>query len=215
MITKITGRLNRVLDEEARLQVGGFEYQVLVPEFVRRQIQMRTGEELTFDTMDYLEGNPMQGRVVPRLIGFLHEDELHFFDLFCSVDRVGIRKALKALVHPIADVATAIQREDSKWLTTMPGIGGSTADHIIAKLKKKVTRFTVGKRPTANGEKQAPIDAEIFDLAYQAMIGLGHTPVDARSQLDRALMSGKQFTDVNDILQEIYSKQEEEKAAAT
>ena len=36
MITAITGALNRVLDEEVRLQVGPFEYAVLVPEFVRR-----------------------------------------------------------------------------------------------------------------------------------------------------------------------------------
>ncbi len=213
MITKITGRLVRVLVEEARIQVGGFEYQVLIPEFVRRRIQTQTGQEITLETMEYLEGNPMQGRVVPRLIGFLHEDELQFFDLFCSVDRVGIRKALKALDQPIADVASAIQREDAKWLTMMQGIGASTADHIIAKLKKKVTRFAVAARPNANGESQAPIDGEIFDLAYQAMLGLGHTPIDARNQLDRALLSGKKFTDVNQLLQEIYSKQDEEKAA--
>jgi Holliday junction DNA helicase RuvA len=42
MITKVAGVLNRVLDEEVRLQVGALEYQVLVPEFVRRQLQMAT-----------------------------------------------------------------------------------------------------------------------------------------------------------------------------
>ena len=39
MITKITGTLNRVLDDEVRLQVGAMEYQVLVPDFVRRQLR--------------------------------------------------------------------------------------------------------------------------------------------------------------------------------
>jgi holliday junction DNA helicase RuvA len=82
MITRITGLLNRVLDEDLRLQVGAFEYQVLVPEFVRRQVQGRVGQELTLHTSDYLDGNPMQGRVVPRLIGFLSEAELEFFELF-------------------------------------------------------------------------------------------------------------------------------------
>ena len=37
MITRITGVVNRVIDEEVRLQVGALEYQVLVPEFVRRK----------------------------------------------------------------------------------------------------------------------------------------------------------------------------------
>src|SRR5580704_18875904 len=89
MITRMTGVLNRVLDEEVRLQVGPLEYQVLVPEFVRRQVQTRVGQEVTLHTSEYLDGNPMQGRVVPRLIGFLSEAELEFFDLFCTVDKVG------------------------------------------------------------------------------------------------------------------------------
>ena len=99
MITKITGILNRVLDEEVRLQVGTLEYQVLVPEFVRRHVQGRLGQDLTLHTSEYLDGNPMQGWVVPRLIGFLHEPELEFFELFCTVDKVGTRKALKALAR--------------------------------------------------------------------------------------------------------------------
>ena len=103
MITKITGVLNKVLDEEARIQLGALEYQVLVPEFVRRQIQGQLGQQITLHTCEYLEGNPMQGKVVPRLIGFLHEPELEFFELFCTVDKVGVRKALKALVRPVID----------------------------------------------------------------------------------------------------------------
>src|SRR3954465_9712811 len=128
MITKITGQLNRVLDDEVRLQIGALEYQVLVPEFVRRQIQGRTGQEQTLHTSHYLDGNPMQGRVVPRLIGFLNEAELEFFELFCTVDKVGTRKAMKALVLPIKDIADAIQRQDGKWLTSLPGVGNATAE---------------------------------------------------------------------------------------
>src|SRR5438445_4751913 len=130
MITKITGLLCRVLDEEVRLQVGALEYSVLVPEFVRRGIQGRVGHEVTLHTSHYLDGNPMQGRVVPRLIGFLLEFELEFFDLFCTVDKVGTRKAMKALVRPIREIANAVQRQDAKWLTTLPGIGAATAEQV-------------------------------------------------------------------------------------
>src|SRR5262249_54774467 len=98
MITKMTGQLNRVLDEEIRLEVGPLEYQVLVPGFVRRHLQTRMGQQITLHTSEYLDGNPMQGRVVPRLIGFLNEAELEFFELFCTVDKVGTRKAIKALI---------------------------------------------------------------------------------------------------------------------
>src|SRR6516165_10541842 len=154
MITKITGLVNRVLDEEVRLQVGPLEYQVLVPEFVRRQVQLDLGQTLTLHTSEYLDGNPMQGKVVPRLIGFLSEAELEFFELFCTVDKIGTRKALKALVRPVKEVADAIQRQDAKWLTTLPGVGGPTAEKIIATLRRKVTRFALAPaaKTTETGE---------------------------------------------------------------
>lgn len=212
MITRITGTLNRVLDEEARVQVGGLEYQVLVPEFVRRQIQARTGQEIIFYTTEYFEGNPMQGRVVPRLIGFLHEAEMDFFELFCTVDKVGTRKALKALARPIREVANAIQREDAKWLTSLPGIGAATADNIIAGLRKKVTKFALMTEAASNGTApdtaaQTPVLADVFEDAYQALLAIGHSPLDARDQLDRILVKGKTFTTAEEILQEIYNRE--------
>src|SRR5438094_525112 len=143
MITKMTGRLNRVLDDEVRLQVGAVEYQVLVPEFVRRNIQLKIGQDVTLHTGEYLDGNPMQGRVVPRFIGFMTEAELEFFELFCTVDKVGVRKAIKALIRPIKDIADAIQRQDGKWLTTLPGVGAATAEQIVATLRRKVTKFAL------------------------------------------------------------------------
>ena len=97
MMTKMTGVLVRVLDDEARVEVGPFEYQVLVPEAVRRVIQMRTGSEITFHVTEYLEGNSGGNRFVPRRIGFLSEVELDFFDLFCTVEKIGAKKALKAM----------------------------------------------------------------------------------------------------------------------
>src|SRR5437660_4606511 len=114
----------------------------------------------------------MQGRVVPRLIGFLSEAELDFFDLFCTVDKVGTRKAIKALVRPIREIANAIQRQDAKWLTTLPGIGAATAEQVIASLRRKVTKFAL--MPTAGGEDgTAPAtvaDGQLIEDAYQALL---------------------------------------------
>lgn len=211
MITQMTGRLNRVLDEEVRLQVGALEYQVLVPEFVRRQIQLRIGEEIKLHTTEYLEGNPMQGRVVPRFIGFLTEAEQEFFELFCTVDKVGVRKALKALVRPIKEIADAIQRQDPKWLTTLPGVGAATAEQIVATLRRKVTKFALMAAPRENGQPAptaaAAADGALLEDAYQALLGVGHSPAEARDRLDKALAGGKTFKSVEEILLEIYHKQ--------
>ena len=207
MITRICGVLNRVLDEEVRLQVGPLEYQVLVPEFVRRTVQGHVGQEVTLHTSQYHDGNPMQGRVVPRLIGFSNEAELEFFELFCTVDKVGVRKAIKALVRPIKEIADAIQRQDSKWLTTLPGVGAATAEQIVATLRRKVTKFALMSEPGEPGASATgarTTDGDILEDAYKALMSVGLSPVEARHRLDQALTNGKTFKTVEDILLEIY-----------
>jgi Holliday junction DNA helicase RuvA len=211
MITKITGVLSRVLEEEVRLQVGALEYAVLVPEFVRRSVQGRIGHELTLHTSHYLDGNPMQGRVVPRLIGFTTEAELDFFDLFCTVDKVGTRKALKAFVRPVKEIADAIQRQDSKWLTTLPGVGAATAEQIIATLRRKVTKFALmapAAPPEEGGTAPATvIDGQVIEDAYQALLSVGHSPVEARHRLDQVLGTGRSYKSAEEVLLEIYKQQ--------
>src|SRR2546421_7280195 len=189
MITKIRGVISRVLDEEIRLQVGAMEYQVLVPEFVRRILQHRHGEEITLHTSEYFESNQTQSRMVPRLIGFLHEIELDFFELFCTVDKVGVRKAMKALVRPIREIADAIQRQDSKWLTSLPGVGPATAEQVVATLRRKGTKFALMAAPRdADGQPAANatvVDGNVLEDAYQALLGVGPSPIEARARLDR------------------------------
>jgi holliday junction DNA helicase RuvA len=213
MITRITGMLNRVLTEEVRVQVGGLEYQVLVPEFVRRALQLNTDREISLYTCHYFDGNPMQGRVVPRLIGFTTEAELDFFDLFCTVDKVGVRKALKALVRPVREIADAIQRQDAKWLTSLPGVGTATAEQIIATLRRKVTRFALmasAPSDTPNGaappSAPASVEGNVLEDAYQALMSVGHSPAEARSRLDKVLATGRSYANVEAVLMEIYKQ---------
>lgn len=214
MITKMTGVLTRVFDDEARLQVGPFEYQLMLSEAVRRVIQMRAGAEITFHTLEYLEGNAGGNRFVPRRLGFLSEGEVEFFELFCTVEKIGVKKALKAMARPVKEIADAIARQDARWLSTLPGIGATTAEQIVTTLKRKVTPFAMMAAPPAEapadavapkaggrrkpaGEAAAPepvaFDGQVIDEVYQALMGLGLTPIEARTKLDALLQSGKAF----------------------
>jgi len=211
MITKMTGILNRVLDEDIRVQVGPFEYQVMVPEFVRRQVQTRCGEEMTFHISEYLEATQMSSRMIPRRIGFLHEIELEFFDLFCTVDKIGVKKALKAMGRPIKEIADAIQRQDVKWLTTLPGIGKTSGEQIIATLRSKVTKFALMSAPReatdAAGTTASMVDMVVFDDAYAALLALGLSPVDARQRLDQVVRSGKECKTAADVINAVFKKE--------
>ena len=209
MITKITGVITRVLDEEIRLQVGAMEYQVLVPEFVRRILQHRHGEEVSLHTTEYYESNQSQSRMVPRIVGFLHEIELDFFELFCTVDKVGVRKAMKALVRPIREIADAIQRQDSKWLTSLPGIGPATAEQVVATLRRKVTRYAFADTPSLDGaDKPAVVGANgsLIEDAYHALVNLGLSPLEARERLDKVLVGGATFGSVQDMIMAVFKQ---------
>lgn len=208
MLTKLTGIVNRVLDEEVRVQVGAYEYQVLVPEFVRRQVQTQTGSEVTFHIIEYYDGGANTNRIVPRKVGFLHEAELEFFELFCTVDKIGVKKALKAMGRPIKEIAEAIQRQDAKWLTTMPGIGKTTSEQIIATLKNKVAHFALSATSLVQPGAVAvnPATATVFEDGYAAMLSLGMAPVEARNRLDQAVSLGRSFANVEELLAAIFAR---------
>ena len=89
---------------------------------------------------------------MPRKIGFLTEHELDFFDLFCTVDKIGAKKALKAMARGVRDIADAVNRGDTRWLTTLPGIGATTAEQIVTTLKRKITPFLVQRNRPAEDE---------------------------------------------------------------
>jgi Holliday junction DNA helicase RuvA len=205
----MAGLLNHVLDEEARLQVGPFEYQVLIPEFVRRQVQMKAGTEVAFHVLEYIEGSQNSSRWTPRRIGFLSEAELEFFELFCTVDKIGVKKALKAMSRPIKEIADAIARQDVKWLTTLPGIGKQTAEQIIATLKNKVTRFAMAApaRESADGVPTPPMDGTVFEDAYEALLKLQMSPVEARSRLDQVAASGKPYKTAEDVINLVFRRE--------
>jgi len=207
MITKITGRLVALADDQLTLAIDSIERQVLIPEFARRQMQNRLDQEVSLHTIEYLEGNPMQGRLTPRLVGFLNPIEREFFEMFCSVDGVGVKKALRAMVRAVPDVANLIESQDAKALSTLPGIGPATAERIIAKLRRKMPKFALlVERDTP---KEAEVETSIVDETYEVLRGLGHSEADARRHLDRALAKKKKYKDVESLLRAVYEQTQE------
>src|SRR5690348_15991017 len=99
------------------------ELSVLIPEHTRRQLQHRVGELVSLHTIFFIEGGQMGSRMSPRLVGFLSPIDREFFETFCSVDGVGVRKALRAMVRPVRELARTIQDQEVRVLATYPGIG--------------------------------------------------------------------------------------------
>lgn len=202
LITWITGKLVHLSDVSATIEAGAFHYEVFVPNFVRRQMQELIDHDVSLRTIEYLEGNPQQGRLTPRMVGFMSDAEREFFEQICSVDGVGVKKALRAMVKPVREVATAIEEKDVKQLSTLPGVGPAVAERIIAKLRRKMTKFAlmVGQDLPAD----STLDRDLLNDAYDALVSVGHAAPDARKKIEAVQASGKKLKSVEDVLTEVY-----------
>ncbi|MDR2756297.1 MAG: Holliday junction DNA helicase RuvA [Planctomycetaceae bacterium] len=200
MISKITGLLAALHEDRAVITALPFEYEVLIPEYTRRQLQQEIGKTVVLHTIYSLDGNP-QGKMIPRLIGFLTEAEREFFELFCSVDGVGTKKALRAMVRPVKEVAVAIEEKDEKFLASLPGIGAAMSERIVAKLRRKVPKFALlVARDCPNSEQHTDVVSE----TYEALLALGHNETDARHLVDAVLKSQTKFKNSAEMIQAIY-----------
>ncbi|MBL8853688.1 MAG: Holliday junction DNA helicase RuvA [Planctomycetaceae bacterium] len=207
MITEIKGTLVALSEESAILELDALRYEVLIPDFSRRVIQLKLGQEVSLLTVHYIDGNPAKGgRMTPRLIGFVTEIERDFFDLFCSVDGVGVKKALRAMVRPVQDIAVAIEEQDVKTIASLPGIGPATSERIIAKLRRKMAKFALLVTQQAAAANETATPSDVVTETYQILLTLGHSESEARRLIDQALVGRPKFKDVEAMLQAVYDK---------
>ncbi len=206
MITKVTGTVVTLGGGNLTLSVGAFEYEVLIPEFTRRHLQEKMGTEISLHTIEYLEGNPMQGRLTPRLVGFLSAIEREFFEMFCQVDGVGVKKALRAMVRPVQEVAQLIENQDPKGLSGLPGVGPATAERIIAKLRRKVPKFAL--LVARDSPLAADVERDVVSEAFEVLRALGHSEAESHRLLDQAIARKKKYKDVEALLHSVYEQRQ-------
>ena len=161
MIARIEGKLVKLDSESCLVQVGAVGYEVMLPGYCVGALSERIGGDISLCTMEYYEGTPGGGNMIPKMIGFLSSEERDFFTKFISVKGIGIKKGLRSISIPIATIAAAIEQGDEKTLMTLPAVGKRMAQQIIAELSGKVESFAVGAQ--AAGARQQvfkPFQAE-------------------------------------------------------
>lgn len=184
------------------LEVGDIAYEVLVPGYAVSGLSSETGRVVTLYCMEYYEGSGTGTSFVPLLLGFPQAGDKAFFRKFISVKGIGIRKALRALTMPLADVAYAIEEGDTKRLLSLPEIGKRTAEQIVAELKGKMGEYAVAAtgRPTRATRPMTEIEKEALEILLQ----LGEKRAEAEELIERVMKSKEETATTDAVVQAVY-----------
>lgn len=107
------------------------------------------------------------------LYGFVHEEELKFFELLLSVPGIGPKSALAVIdIASLETLRNAVASGNASYLTNVSGIGKKTAEKIVLELRDKVGAID-GTHAALTGDEEA----------LQAMRALGYSQSEAREAL--------------------------------
>lgn len=221
MLTRVTGILERVetltgggVAPAATVALPiGIAYEALLPASTAASLVDRVGETITLHTVEVYEQGAQGGNITPRLLGFLSEDERRFFELLTKVKGLGPKRVLRLLAAPTAQIALAIEREDIKFLKTLPEVGPKLAETISRELKGKATPFVDARtrEVEVKGAPGAPartppgvetlrgLSAEA-QQALAALVRLGQNPAEAERMVRAATARDEGLASADEIL---------------
>ena len=175
MIAQLTGTIATAGATSCVVDVGGVGYLVHVTPATASGL--RVGERTVLHTSLVVREDSM------TLYGFADENERHAFEIAQGASGVGPKLAL-AIVSVLGsgDFRRAVQSEDLKRLTSVPGVGLKGAQKMVIELREKVLVL----EDSAGGGREAP---ERADDAWRAQVseglqGLGWSVRDSDAACD-------------------------------
>ena len=169
MIASLRGRVLRVEEEWAVIDVAGVGYQVFVHARTAAVLQAER-HEISLHVHTVVREDAIS------LYGFVNAEELACFRYLLGVERIGPKAALAILSRSEWQVLVeAIVAENYDLLAAVPGIGAKTARRIVLELKGRVD----GLADPGWAPGPAPSTA-VGERAVEALTALGFSPSDAR-----------------------------------
>lgn len=189
MIAALRGTITRWDEATATawLEVaGGVTYEVRVPLYAAAWVAVALDvPETTLYTYYHVsERNPQ-----PLLVGFRHLEERDFFRKFIEVPDVGPVKAVRALTHPVAEIARWIEAGDVKAIQQLPGIGTRLSQTIVAQLAGKVTVEATLDGEDTDAFVAAGVASDLRDDAVEALMALQYARREAERLIQATLSS--------------------------
>jgi holliday junction DNA helicase RuvA len=200
MIGYVEGKLLKKEEDRILVLANQVGYEVMVPSVVMDRLHDKSvGDEVSL--FIYYQQSERQPK--PVLIGFNTDLEREFFQYFITAEDIGPLKAVKALTIPVSEIAAAIESKDIHKLKTLKGIGGRTAQKIIATLNGKMTRF-VGHPYSSEEKESMPVEDFVYPVLDVLITQLGHKTTDAKKMIKDALQRNKNISTPEGLFDEVY-----------
>ena len=170
MIGYLQGTLKNLEANRALITTGGVGYEV--------HISLQTYYKLEGQRDAALEIYTHVREDTLALYGFASSDEKLAFEKLISISGIGPTLAQKILsgIEP-HDLARAIAENDTRKLSSIPGVGKKTADRICLELRDK---FMLAEKPPE------PTRLSVDDDVHSALVNLGYRPKDADMAIETA-----------------------------
>ena len=208
-MASLSVRLRRKLEDRIILDVVGVGYEVYLPPTVMRQLErVESGDgDGQLELVIYYHATRDQPR--PVLIGFTADLDKEFFERLITVKDIGPMVAARALAVSVGEVASAIIRQDEKFLRALPGIGPQKAKNIVAQLQGKVAKFALARDDTLAPPARSssvPVETDgAREMVWEVLVKqLGHRPSEASQLISDALKRRPELRTPEELFEEIY-----------
>ncbi len=217
MISRIAGKLTKITDQTALVENGGVYYEIMLPSALadRLKEKNRIGDDISFETIYYIEAGDRKSSHYPRLVGFTSPIDREFFSIMTQVPGLGVKKALKSLILPIREIASAIETKDAGQLNRLPGVGARLAEKIVAELHGKVAKFALSKEnePLSLDKKKLPSDPFV-DEAMEVLSQLQYSRNEAQKMITTAMESKVKIKKVEDLIAIVFKNEKLQKVTS-
>ena len=166
LISSVSGKLVGTGEDWVDVSVGGITLRVVVPDTSVDSFRSVGEPVMLFTSLQVRDDSLI-------LYGFAEEEERQTFATLLNVSGIGPRLALAMLARfsPQA-LAQTVEAEDTRALSSVPGVGRRTASRILLELKGKLDLAFAGGPAAIR-------DADLVD----ALTALGYGDSEARAAL--------------------------------
>jgi Holliday junction DNA helicase RuvA len=174
MIGYLEGTLKQLDATRALVLAGGVGYEVHISLSTYYRLEGR--RDVSLEIYTHVREDALS------LYGFAGAEEKYAFEKLISISGIGPTLAQKILSGiDAADLADAIARNDTRKLSSIPGVGKKTAERICLELRDKILL------PAATADTPvAPTRLSVDDDVQSALVNLGYRPKDAELAVDKA-----------------------------